>query len=150
MAALTLTDGNLTTDVPVVGLPSTDFLCQLDSGTTDNGTAFVASVKGKPHFAAGLKGIWGALETSFLATANAAGKCVINLLGMSEALGLFLRTSGDIDLTPFNNEAQVVRSLEHLVIAEASSVQVQITDCASAGNWQAQRIDLVPGDGGPA
>lgn len=150
MAALTLTVGTLTTDYPVLGLPTADFLCQLDSGTTDNGTAFVASVKGRPRFSAGLKGLWGAMKTSFLATADAAGACVVNLIGVSRASGLEVRTSKDIDLAPINTEDQVLRPLEHLVIAEVSSVQVQITDASVVGNWQAQRIDLIPSDGGAA
>lgn len=150
MAALTLTSGAYTTDVPVVGLPSADFLCQLDAGTTDNGTDFTASVKGKPRFAAGLLGMWGSMRTAFLATADAAGKCIVNLIGVNAANGVDVHTSGDLSLAPINTEAQVVRPLENLTIAEVSSVQVQITDASVKANWQAQRLDLVPASSGDA
>jgi hypothetical protein len=142
-----LTTGNLTTEVPVFGLPSPDFLCQGDTGTDDNGTSFDAIVVGRPRFAAGLNNLWQAMKTSFLATADATGQCVLKLIRDQGAETL---SSDPITLEPINSQTQVVRPLDNLVIAESSCVQVAIADAPTKANWQAQRIDLVPAPGGPA
>lgn len=140
-AAITLTVGNQTTDIPVIGLPTPNFLQQCDTGTDDNGTAFTATLTSAPIVAAGVLNKFGILDSGLLATADANGSISMTLV---RDMGVETATPVVNSLAPVGSESQIYFRNDSLVLADCHSVQVTLTDGAASKNWQAQRIDLKP------
>lgn len=143
VAAITSVLGTQTTDVPFIGLPSPNFIQQIDNGTDDNGTTFTATIKSKPLFLAGILNKWAVRATSFMGTADANGAITVGLI-RDEGLETKFSSSPITSLAPVGTEAQVIIPLDDLNISELRSVQILLTDGVTGKNWQAQRVDLKP------
>jgi hypothetical protein len=141
MAALTFTVGNLTTDVPFVGLASPDLFQQCDTGTDDNGTAFTGTVRGRPHYVAGLLQKWGTLVATLLGDADSQGSIKLNLI---RNMGVETLTGSAQSLVAAGSETQVVVDIDNAAISEARCVQVELTDGTAGHPWSAQRLDIRP------
>lgn len=149
MAALTLTSGNLTTDVPVIGLPTADFALITDSGTKDNTTSFVGSVVGRPRYAGGLLQLWQSMKAALLVTADALGSVRLDLL-KNQGSGIGRYGVATSCAPGPANEAQKTLVFDNEVLAEASCIQVRIIDGDVDKDWAAQRVDISPMPGGDA
>jgi hypothetical protein len=141
MAALTTTTGNLTTDIPYIGLPTPDFAQQCDTGTDDNGTAYTGIITGAPRYIAGLLQKWGSMMASLLSDADAAGSVKLNLVRDS-GVETFPGTAQS--LAAVGSETQVIKDMDDCVISEARAVQIQLTDGTAGHPWNVQRVDLKP------
>lgn len=138
-AALTFTSGNQTTDFPFIGLTTPDFAQRCDTGTDDNGTAFSPLILSKPQFQAGLLNKWGVRAATLLGTADAAGSVILSLVRDE---GVETHATLAASLAPAGSETQVLKDFDDLVMSEARSIQIQLTDGITGHNWQAQRVDL--------
>lgn len=139
-AALTVTVGNLTTDVPFIGKTTPDFVQQCDTGTDDNGTAFTGTIVSAPQYLATTLNKWGVVEAGLLATADAQGSIILGLVLDQGAMTGY--TSAATSLAPVASEPQVVKNFDDALIGEARAVQLSLTDGAAGKNWAAQRVDL--------
>ncbi len=140
-AALTYTVGNVTTDLPFIGLPTPDFVQRCDTGTDDNGTAFTGSITSKPFFMAGLLNKWGVLVGGLLATADANGSIQMTLIRDE---GLETLATAVTSLAPTGTEVEVVIPFDALALSGLRALQVKIADGTAGKNWQAQRVALKP------
>jgi hypothetical protein len=142
MAALTTTVGNLTTDIPYIGLATPDFAQQCDTGTDDNGTAYTGILTGRPRYVAGLLQKWRTLMASLLSDTDATGSVKLNLVRDS---GVETFTGTAQSLTAIGSETQIIKDMDDCVISEARAVAIQLTDGTAGHPWNVQRVDLKPG-----
>lgn len=140
-AALTYTVGNATTDLPFIGLTTPNFIQRCDTGTTDNGTAYTATIIGKPLFLVGLLNRWRIRAASLLANADANGSITVGLI---RDQGLETKVTDPISLAATGSEEQVIIPFDDLVISELHCVQLKLTDGTASKSWSAQRVDLKP------
>ncbi len=138
-ASLTFTVGNLTTELPFIGTTTPDFALRCDTGTTDNGTNFTATIITKPFIKMGMLGRFGVLDSYLLTTADAAGSVKVGLI-RNEGVETKL-TQTTISLAPTGTETDVVVHLDDLVIGECRMLSIMFTD-DHAANWRVQRYDL--------
>lgn len=111
---------------PFGGYVSPNFVQRWDTGTTDNGTAFVAWIRTKPFFLAGLLQKWGALMASLLAASNNTFSLVVNFLVDSGRDVSNLPVT--VNLLPETSEPIVVKDLDALVASEARSLTIEFKD----------------------
>jgi hypothetical protein len=110
---------------PFVGLDSVNQLQRCDDSITDAGVVYVARVRSKPFFMAGLLNQWGAMCGALLAVAAAATNVSVQLI---RDLGLENSTSVPVSCAPVASETHVVRSLDNLFISESASISVEFRD----------------------
>ncbi len=137
--ALRFTVGNLTTDLPFIGTTTPDFAQRCDTGTTDNGTAFTATIITKPFAKVGLLGRFGVLDSYLLTTADTAGSIKVGLI-RDQGVETKLNPT-TISLAPKGTETDVITHLDDLVIGECRTLSIMLTD-NGATNWRAQRLDI--------
>lgn len=146
MAALTYSEGNLTTDFPFVGCAAPDYVLRTDATGvySDNGTAFSAHVTGHPRYTAGLLKLWEAMKMAALFTADAVGSAIIGLIRDQNASADATCLSTVKLLAPLRTEAQVLIVDDDVHVSEAGCIQVKITDGLPNTPWHCQRVDLSP------
>jgi hypothetical protein len=110
---------------PFIGLTSPDFVQRTDVGTTDNSTAYVATLTSRPLLVGGLMQKWGAMVASLLAIANTGASFVVRLI---RDFGVETTAGTTVSTTPAGAETTVVRDMDDLRMSEARAIQVQISD----------------------
>jgi hypothetical protein len=156
MAALSVTDGNFTTDVPVIGVTSANGgVLRTDASGVykDNGTSFVGRIVNKARYVAGLLRQWEAMRVAGIFTADAASAVRIGVVRDQGATADATNMGKTQLLGPVRDEQEVLCVLDDVNISEASAIQVIITDGEGADAdkpWSAQRIDIRPSQDGDA
>lgn len=140
-AALTYTNGNQTTELPFVGLASPYYIQRCDTGTTDDGTSYTATIITKPVFAAGLLNKWRVRSLGLLATADSSGSIKV---GIIRNQGVETKYTTSVGLAPTGSETQIVTIFDNLDMSELRCAQVVLTDGFPNKVWEAQRIDMKP------
>lgn len=112
---------------PYYGMVTPDFLQRGDTTDQDAGQDYVARIRSKPFFSAGLLNKWGVMTCALLASANATSSVKISLIRD------FDRESDDVntlttDLAPLSTESYVVRVFNDLNLSEARAIQVEFSD----------------------
>jgi hypothetical protein len=109
---------------PFIGLTSPDFIQRCDTESTDAGVAYRAIIRTRPYIAAGLLNRWGAMTAALLAAANATASIVVK----------FIRDFGKetttvtTGLAAVGSETDVIKVFDNLVMSEATTIQVEISD----------------------
>lgn len=140
-ASLTFTVGTFTTDYPFIGLTTPNFVQRCDTGTDDNGTAFVGTIVSRAIFLVGLLNKWRVRGATLLAESDPNGSIKV---GLVRDEGLETKFTANMSLAPALAEDQVILPFDDLVLSELHCVQVKLTDGTSNKNWRANRIDLKP------
>lgn len=109
---------------PVMGMFSPDFLQRGDLGDTDNGNAYIAKIRTRPLFAAGLLNRWGAMTAALLAVANGDARIAVRFiknfgLGTNEIV---------TDLAPVADEDYVIKTFDNLVMSDSIGTQIEFSD----------------------
>lgn len=110
---------------PFIGQTTPEFIQRCDTSTTDNGTAFVATIITKPYSLAGLPDQWEARMTSVLGTAVSGQSVAISII---RDFGKEESTARTATFTPGGSETQIVFDLDNLAMSEAKVVQFRFTD----------------------
>ncbi len=128
--------------VPIVGTygaSATGTIRQQDTGTTDDGTAYAATLTSAPVMAAGQLNRFGTLSAGVVAMAASA---VTVVLGQSRDFGA-IEKNATIDLTPAASESEVIKTADNSGFASIRALQVSLSDASPAtGRWQVVQIAL--------
>jgi hypothetical protein len=143
-AALTVTVNNQTTEVPFIGQTSPEFVQRLDTGVTDNGTTYVATLKSRPLFLAGMLNKFGIIAGALLATANAAGSIILSLVRDEGGAGQTNVSTVATSLAPVASEPQVIKIFDGLAMRELRSLNFILTDGGANTPWACQMVSLKP------
>lgn len=143
-AALTVTVGNQTTDVPFIGQTTPEFVQRLDTGVTDNGTTYAATLKSRPLFLAGMLNKFGIIAGALLATADAAGSIILSLVRDEGGAGQANTSTAATALAPVASEPQVIKVFDGLAMRELRSLNFILTDGGVNTPWQCQMVSLKP------
>jgi hypothetical protein len=132
--------------VPFIGLEGSSLVHRCDTGTDDNGTAFVSTITSKPYFMRSPAHHFEARAAALMgkATTNAKVdvKCIRDF-GIETTV-----TVSDVTFTASGSETQVTNLLDSFKGAEMEVGQFQFTDVASpSAQWQLNRFDVVSTDG---
>ncbi len=126
---------------PLIGLASPDYIQRCDTGTDDNGTAYVGTITTRAYVTSGLLSRWGAMTVSLLATATSAGPVLD--VSLIRDLGVETTTVTQTGLAPVGSETEVVKDFDSLVMSGARMLSVKVSDhSGSAKAWALQRMDL--------
>ena len=124
LSDITISDDVVTlSGYPFIGLTAPDFLQRCDVTTTDAGVPYLAFVRSAPIFPVGILNKWGAMVASILAT-QGAGSLTVRFI---RDFGLETREV-TINLTPTLDESYVIRALDNLAMAGATSLQIEFSD----------------------
>lgn len=126
--------------VPFIGLEGLSLVHRCNTGTTDNGTAYVATITTKPYWVRSL------LQKFQVRAAALCAKAVTNAAITVKCLRDFgaetTATVSDIDLSD-STASDVIEQLDSLTGAELTVAQFQITDVASPlARWELNRLDV--------
>lgn len=108
---------------PFIGLTKPNYIQRCDTGDTDAGQSYVALVRTRPYFLAGLLDKWGAMTCALLASASAADIRI----RMVRDFGIE-SSEKTISLVPQASEEYVIRQLDSLAMSDATSIQFEFTD----------------------
>lgn len=111
-------------DRPVIGLTAPDFIQRCDTEVVDAGVPYRAIIRTRPYIVAGLLNKWGAMTAALLAAANATASLVVKFIrdfGLEE-------TTITTTLAPVAAETDVIRNFDNLVMSNATTIQVEISD----------------------
>jgi hypothetical protein len=123
---------------PFIGL-SSGAICRCDTGTDDTGTAYAARVVSAPIASANVLNYFGVLAGAVVATAATAVTLVVQAI---RDFGLATE-SGTITLTAAGSEADVVKVLDDLSVAEVRVLQIGFADSATpTGTWNVHRAEF--------
>lgn len=126
--------------VPFVGLSTSATPWRTDTGTTDNGTAYTATVQSKPFTPATILNKFRVKAGAILA--KAVANAVVTVTATRDC-GKETKTVTDQSLAATASETQVVRSLDALAFAELTTVDVAITDgTTNAARWEVSQVAL--------
>jgi hypothetical protein len=126
--------------VPFVGLSSGATILRTNTGITDNGTSYTATMQSKPRTPISVLHHFGVESGSLLAKATAGAVVTVTA---TRNFGAETMSVSDIDLTPTASETQVVKLLDHLSLSELRVVDVTITDGAGlTARWEVNQIAL--------
>jgi len=109
---------------PWIGLTSPDFIQRCDTESTDATIAYTATIRTRPFFTVGLLNRWGAMRGALLATANASFSVVVKLI---RDMGVETN-SITTNLAADGSESLVIKRFDDLVMSNATTLQVEITD----------------------
>jgi hypothetical protein len=126
--------------VPFVGLAASATVCQTDTGTTDNGTEFTASIQTKPYAPATILNKFGVMNGALLAAAEA--DAVVDVVATRD-FGLETLTAIEVPLDATASETSVIKALDALTFSELTTVDFTISDNAdNAGRWEINQLAL--------
>lgn len=120
---------------PILGYKvSSGALLRADVGDTDNQTDYIARIRTRPVFQAGLLNQWGARVAALLAQANAFTSIQVSLIrDYGKEANIIVST-----LAAESVEDYVIRIFDNLVMSEARAIQVEFSDVTDP--------DRVPGE----
>lgn len=111
---------------PCIGMASPHFVQRCDTGTTDNGVPYVAAFITKPFMLAGLANQWGARVAAILVSAVSNAYVRVRLI---KDFGKEGSVPTVVDCTPeATGQTHVVKILDDLVLNEAATIQVEVSD----------------------
>lgn len=126
--------------VPFIGLVGNGLIQQCDTGDDDNGAAYVATVRSKPHAMPTILDHFEIKSAALLAQAHASAAITVKLL---RDFGLETpATVSDVSLAASGSETDVIKYLDDLEGAELRVGQIEITDGATVGPWQVDQVVL--------
>lgn len=122
------TDGNqILVTRPFIGLVTPNCIQRCDLGNDDDGLAFVAKVRTKPFFSAGILNKWGAMVGALLATANATATVKVSFIRDFGRMALDTQTI-TTGLAAVGTEAYVIKFFDQLHLTESVGIQVEFSD----------------------
>jgi hypothetical protein len=114
----------------------------LDSGMTDAGNAYTASLTSSPRMISGTPLAKSGVRTGILvgsATANA-----VVSVGLNRNFGVET-TAVDVSMAAAASENPVIKPIDNLALSELQTIQLTLADGAgNAGTWNIHRLDLLP------
>jgi hypothetical protein len=112
---------------PFIGLPTPNCIQRCDIENTDDGQAYVARIRTKAFFQAGLLNQWGAMAGALLADANASASVRVALIG---DFGRYTADTKAIttSLAPVGTEEFVIKKFDDLSLSEATGIQIEFSD----------------------
>lgn len=123
--------------VPFCGLTGGDDVLRWDSGTTDNGTAYSASVRTRPTLAAGLLNQFGVGSGSVVGTATTGA--IVNVTATKD-FGVETVTVTGVSFTPDASETHVIAPMDNLSTSELTAVDFTIADGTATVRWEVQAL----------
>lgn len=135
--------------VPLIGVASVTgaHIQILDTGTTDNGTAYAASITTKPYSLAGILSKFRLRAAALFAEADATANVRITI---TRDMGLETATV-DANLAPEASEAHVIKQLDNLTLGEMHMAQITISDVdVPSGQWVLNALSFKPTSDGTA
>lgn len=145
LAMITFSD-NIDDDVdrnldlkPFLGITGTSStLIQMgDTGNTDNGVAYVATLLSRPHIPFGLLSKFGVRAGAVLAK---SGNTDV-VISLTRNFGLETRTF-TVDLSPVLSEVDTIKPIDQLALSECVAVQIGVTDGPSGVQWKVNGVAL--------
>jgi hypothetical protein len=125
--------------VGTTGIAATASIRMLDTGTTDDGTAYVATLTSAPFISAGFLNRFGTLSAGVMAMA-AAGVTVVFDQARNYGVG---EKPVTIDLSPTASETEVIRVADSSGFADMQALQIILHDATPAtGRWEVVQIAL--------
>jgi DNA-binding transcriptional ArsR family regulator len=125
--------------VPFIGLEGLNLIHRTDTGTTDNGTAYTATIRTKPFSPVGELNHFKVLSATVLAKADPTATITVRIVkdfGASTPV-----TVSSISLAAGGSESHVVKHLRDLGAAELTAAQFEFTDPSPAtGRWELSRF----------
>lgn len=123
---------------------SSSHVVMADSGTTDDGTAYAASITSKPFIIGSLMQKFRIQAAHVLATAATSVTFVLSLI---RNFGVETSSGVTMSLTPVGAETHVTPYVDNLRMSEAKAVQFKIADASPAtGQWELHQIVLMTND----
>lgn len=123
---------------PVIAAGSTT-LWRLDTGVTDDGTAYTARLVTKPYAPTHLETQFEVKAATVVAEAEDGAQ--IDVSAIPNMTNVVTKAAGTIDFTPSGSESHVIRRLDDLAIADLETVQVQIADIETpTARWALGRV----------
>jgi len=127
--------------VPLIGTEGLSLAHLCDTGTTDSGTAYTATVTTRPYFLRSL------LQKFQVRAATLCGAAVASAAVTLKCIRDFgletTATVSDISLSPTASETDILAPLDHLKGSELTVAQFQITDVTSpTAQWVVNRLDV--------
>lgn len=115
---------------------------KLDTGTTDNGSAYTPRIVSRPYLLSGSPlQRFGVRVGSVIATADATA---VVRVGVTRNFGVETKNV-DVPLAPAATENPVIKPIDNLSLGEMQVVEVELSDgTGNASNWTVHRIDLGP------
>lgn len=130
--------------VPFVGLSELaadrNLIQRCDTGTTDSGSSYTATIKSRPFILASLMNKFGAMAGALLGKAASGVTVSVRVI---RDFGLQSSTARDCLLTPTSTEDQVIVPLDNLFQSEMKAMQIEIGDLnANGGAWEVNMIAM--------
>ncbi len=135
--------------VPLIGVASVTgaHIQILNTGVTDNGTAYVASITTKPYSLAGILNKFRLRAAALFAEADANSNLRISI---TRDMGLETATV-DVNLAPEASETDVVKQMDNLTLGEMHMAQITISDVdVPSGQWVLNALSFKPSSDGTA
>jgi hypothetical protein len=105
-----------------------------DTGTTDNGTAYTATIKSRPYLQAGLLGQFGIRMMTFITNALGGTTLKVNL---DRNLGEETSADYSVALDPVGGQtSHTIKEIDNVSLSEGYSISVQVSDGSSVGQWR--------------
>jgi hypothetical protein len=124
---------------PFIGLEGLGLIHRCETGTTDNGVTFTASMTSKPYTAGNFMNDFG-VDGATLIAKPASSQVNVSLtkdFGIEAA-----KTVSNVSTAAVGSETQVIKPIPDLRLSELGTVQVTIADGTTPGTWQANGLVL--------
>lgn len=131
--------------VPFIGVSGAGLVQRCETGDTDNGTAYTATVRSKPTANPTILNQFEVKSGALLAKAHATATVTVKVI---RDFGLETTTTqSNISIAATSTETDVIKSLDGLVGAELRVAQFEITDGSTVGPWEVNQLALREEDG---
>lgn len=132
--------------VPFIGLSGNGLVHKGDTGYTDNGTTYTATITTKPYWLGGLLHKFTVHSASLLA--KAVSGALITLKVIRDFALETTSTVTDINLSASASETDVIKALDSLTGAELTVAQFQFTDTTTpTAAFELNRLDIRESNG---
>lgn len=109
---------------PIMGFTALDFIQRGDVMHTDNGEEYIAKIRTRPLFTAGLLNRWGAMTAALLAAADENARIAVRFIR-----NYGLETNQIItNLAPEADEDYVIKAFDNLIMSSSTGVQIEFSD----------------------
>jgi hypothetical protein len=113
-----------------------------ESGTTDDGTQYAASIRSRPFIFGGGVNKFGVRGAAIIA--DAAANVTIDMM-LRRDFGKETTPSVTASLSPTGAESLVIAQIDNIVMSEARALDIRIADSGPAtGTWKVQQLTLIP------
>lgn len=134
------------TNVPFVGVEGSGLLYRCETGNTDSGTAYTATIRTSPFLLKTVLNEHGVASGALVAKATANATLTLKVI---KDLGVeTTSTVSNLSLAPVSTEEEVVVNIDDLTGAEMTLSQIEFTDGSTTNDqWVLQRLDVTVGPG---